>query len=323
MKTARRQVGKSAGASPTVSPHPNPSPVEPGEGLSATKTLAPYHPITLSPSRLRSRVATAIAHQDVRDAVFGWSLYLTAAVAVFVGTLLLYNAMQAVGESGLEIVGRPLYQPVLVATSLATLYLAGWATLAIARPRDQGSLRVLFFAPVDPVSLLGAHVLAALAVYALFMLLTVPAFGLLAWLVNLPFPPLLLVGVIVSPAFIAPAIGIGLVISAIANTSRGAIFLFGAALVLTVGIQLGYSALQGAPPASQYYDALLFLREGMRAAREALRWVSPLALLSEGLDSALRADWRELIVSALAGSGGGAVWLALAGWALRRRGVLP
>lgn len=182
---------------------------------------------------------------------------------------------------------------------------------------------MLFFAPVDAVSLLGAQVLAGLAVYALFILLTVPVFALLALLVNLPFPPLLLVGVVVTPAFVAPAIAIGLFISAIAATSRGAIFLFGVALVLVIVVQAGYSALQQAPPTSQYYDALLFLREMLRAAREALRWVSPLALLSEGLDAALRANWRDLLVYALSGLVGGVVWLALAGWALRRRGVLP
>ncbi|MBA2598680.1 MAG: hypothetical protein H0V00_18825 [Chloroflexia bacterium] len=277
----------------------------------------------MSPAALRQRVAMAIAYQEIRDAVFGWSLYLTVAVAVLGGTLLLYNATRAVGESGLEIVARPFYQPLLVATSLATVYLAGWATLAIARPRDQGSLRVLFFAPVDPVSLLGALMLAALAVYALFMFVTIPVFALLSLLVNLPLPPLLLVGMLVSPAFAAPAIAIGLFISAVAGTSRGAMFLFGIAVVLAIGVQIGYSALQGVPPASQYYDTLLFLREVLRAAREALRWVSPLALVSAGLDAALRADWRELLVAALAGIGGSAVWLVLAGWALRRRGVLP
>jgi len=180
-----------------------------------------------------------------------------------------------------------------------------------------------FFAPVDPVSLLGALMLAALAVYALFMFVTIPVFALLSLLVNLPLPPLLLVGMLVSPAFAAPAIAIGLFISAVAGTSRGAMFLFGIAVVLAIGVQIGYSALQGVPPASQYYDTLLFLREVLRAAREALRWVSPLALVSAGLDAALRADWRELLVAALAGIGGSAVWLVLAGWALRRRGVLP
>ena len=278
---------------------------------------------TASPWGLRRRIAVAIAYQELRDAVFGWSLYLTAAVALLIGTLLLYNTMQAVGESGLAIVARPFFQPVLVTTSLAIVYLAGWAALAIARPRDQGSLRVLFFAPVDAFSLLAGHMMAALAVYTLFLVLTVPVFVVLSALLNLPLPVMLIAGMLVSIAFVAPAVAIGLLISAIAGSSRDAIFLFGIVLVVTVGVQSGYNALQGVAPESPYYDALLFLREVLRAARDALRWISPLALLSEGLDASLRSNWRELAATALSGIAGSAVWLAFGGWALRRRGVLP
>ena len=284
---------------------------------------SPHHPITPSPSSLRWRATRTIARQEVRDAVFGWSLYLTAAVGVLIGTLLVYNVLQAVAESGLQIVGRPLYGSVLAVASLAAVFLAGWAALSIARSRDQGALRVLFFAPVDAVSLLGGHALAALAMYGLLMLLTVPALALLAWLVNLPFPPQLFLGVLVSPAFVAPAVGIGLFLSAIAGTARGAMFMFGVIVVVALAIQFGYGALAQSPPDSPYYDALLFLRDLLRAARDALRWISPLALISEGLDAALRDNWRELGRYVVAGLAGGAVWLALAGWALRRRGVLP
>ena len=103
----------------------------------------------------------------------------------------------------MQIVGRPLYGSVLAVIALAAVFLAGWTALSIARSRDQGALRVLFFAPVDTVSLLAGHALAALAMYGVFLLLTIPALALLAWLVNLPFPPLLLLGVLVSPAFVA------------------------------------------------------------------------------------------------------------------------
>jgi ABC-type transport system involved in multi-copper enzyme maturation permease subunit len=286
-------------------------------------TPSPRHPVTPSPGRLRWQAAKTIASQEIRDAVFGWSLYLTAAVGLLIGTLLVYNVLQAVGESGLQIVGRPLYGSVLVVASLAAVFLAGWAALSIARSRDQGALRVLFFAPVDAVSLLGGHALAALVMYAVFMLLTVPALALLAWLVNLPFPPELALGVLVSPAFVAPAIGIGLFLSAIAGTARGAMFMFGVIVVVALAVQFGYGALVQSPPDSPYYDALLFLRDLLRSARDALRWVSPLALVSEGLDAALRDNWRELGRYVIVGLAGAAVWLALAVWALRRRGVLP
>jgi hypothetical protein len=237
--------------------------------------------------------------------------------------VLVYNTLRSVAESGLEIVSRPFYSAVVIATSVGAVYLAGWAALAIARPRDQGALRVLFFAPVDPLGLLGAHLVAAFAVYILFLLLTMPLFALLAAVTNLPLPTALLAGVLMSPALVAPAVGIGLFISAIAPSARSAVFLFAAALALVLATQIGYSALLQIPTTSRYYDALLFLRELLQALREALQWVSPLELLSQGLDAANRASWRELLLYVVSGLAGAAVWLALAVWALGRRGVLP
>jgi ABC-type transport system involved in multi-copper enzyme maturation permease subunit len=268
-------------------------------------------------------VTAEIARQELRDVVFGWSLYLTVAVAVLVGAVLVYNTLRSVADSGLEIVSHPLSSPVLVAMSLAALFLAAWATLSIARPRDQGALRVLFFGPVDAAGLVGGHLLAALVVYGLFMLIAIPLLALLGLIANLPLPPALLPGLLVSPLLVLPAVGIGLFISAIAPSGRSALFLFVIALAFVLVVQLGYSALLQIPPTSRYYDALLFLREAVRVVRDALRWISPLALVSEGLDAAYRADWQGLAQQALAGLAGVAVWSALAVWALQRRGVLP
>ena len=140
---------------------------------------------------------------------------------------------------------------------------------------------------------------------------------------NLPWPTTLLMGVLVSPALVAPAVGIGLFISAVAPSGRSAVFVFAAALAFVLATQIGSSALLQIPPTSRYYDALLFLRELLQAMREALQWVSPLELLSQGLDAANRASWRELLLHVVSGLVGAVIWLALAVWALGRRGVLP
>jgi hypothetical protein len=298
-----------------------------GDGVIRETNPSSPLPITRYPSpspwRLRWRAFDQVSRQEVRDAVYGWSLYLAATAVVLVGVVLVYNTLRSVAESGLEIVSRPFYSAVVIATSVGAIYLAGWAALAIARPRDQGALRVLFFAPVDPLGLLGAHMVAALAVYVLFLLLTMPLFALLAAVTNLPLPTTLLAGVLVSPAFVAPAVGIGLFISAIAPSGRSAVFLLAAALALILATRIGYSAILQIPPTSRYYDALLFLRELLHALREALQWISPLELLSHGLDAANRANWRELLLHVVSGLAGAAIWLALAVWALGRRGVLP
>ena len=264
-----------------------------------------------------------VGKQEIRQAIFGWSLYVTTAVAVLLGTLLVFNTVRSVRDSGLEIVTRPFYVPLLVALSLATIYLAGWAALSIARPREQGSLRVLFFAPVDAVGLVGAHLLAALVVYVVIALMTMPLMYALSALVNLPLSPNLLLGTAVSPFLVAPAIAIGLLISTVAPSARSAVLIFGLVLAVLLAVQLGSSALVQIPSTSRYYDALLFLRQSLGAVAGLLSWVSPIALLGDGLDAAYRASWVELITLCLGGVIGCVVWSALAIRALNQRGVLP
>ncbi|MBK9944719.1 MAG: ABC transporter permease subunit [Kouleothrix sp.] len=272
---------------------------------------------------LRWRVARQIAAQELRDALFGWSFYLTMALGPLLSALFIYNSLNFVAASGLLILARPFFVPMLIVTTLAALYLAAWATLAIARPRDQGALRVLFFAPVDAYGVIGGHLLAGIAIYTMIMLGGVALLALFAWLTNLPFPPLLLVGALLSPLFAATAAAIGLVISASAASSRSAMFFFGATLLVVLAIPIGYTALLSVPPTSRYYDALLFLRGLVRTLRDLLNWISPYALLSASLDAALRASWADLLARLAAGLAGGIAWAALAIWALRRRGVLP
>ena len=212
--------------------------------------------------------------------------------------------------------------PALIISSLAILYLAAWATLAIARPRDLGSLRVLFFAPVDPFGLIAGHVLAGLGLGVILTFTSAGMLMLVALSTNLPFPPQLLAGLLFSPIFGALAAAIGLCISASAPSSRAAMFFFGITFLVVTLIPAGYSALLSIPSSSPYYDALLFIRTGLRTLRDILQWISPFSLLSTGLDAALRASWFELfqrIAAALAGIFG---WCMLAVWALRRRGVL-
>ena len=278
---------------------------------------------TLAVWPLRWRVARLLAAQELRDALFGWSFYVTAAIGPLLSALFVYNSLSFVASSGLQILARPFYVPVLVTTTLATLYLAAWATLAIVRPRDQGALRVLFFAPVDAYGVIGGHLLAGTALYGLLTLAVAPLLGLISVLTNLPFPPSLLVGLLAAPVFAAVAVAIGLCISTIAASSRSAMFFFGATLLVVLAIPIAYTALLSVPPTSRYYDALLFLRDLVRMLRDLLSWISPYTLLSAGLDAAMRSSWGDLIQRLVAGVVGCVVWAALAIWGLQRRGVLP
>lgn len=272
---------------------------------------------------LRWRAAQQIARQELRDALFSWAFYITAALGPLLSAVFVYNSLNFVAGSGLQILSRPFFIPALITTTLATLFIAAWATLAIARPRDQGALRVLFFAPVDAYGVIGGHILAGTAIFGLLVAAVTPLLGLLSVLTNLPFPPLLLIGLLTSPIFASVAVAIGLFISTIAASSRSAMFFFGATLIVVLAIPLGYTALLSIPPTSRYYDALLFVRELVRTLRDLLSWVSPYALLSASIDAAMRGNWLDLAQRIVVGILGVIGWGALAIWGLRQRGVLP
>ncbi|MGH2385906.1 MAG: hypothetical protein ACRDGB_12775 [Candidatus Limnocylindria bacterium] len=264
-----------------------------------------------------------IAQQEIRDAMVGWTIYLTAAAGLLVAALLIYSSLQAVSGSGLDVLQRPFLGPAAAAAGLAIVFVTVGATLAIARPREQGALRVLFFAPVDVLALLGAHFMAGIGLYGIVVVMLMPLFAVMALMTNLVLPPTLLWGLALSVLAAGVAVAFGLFLSAIAPSSRGAVLFLLAAVTLLLAVQGGHTALLSVPPTGTYYDALLFLRELLRFASGLLLWVSPIGLLERSLDAALRTDLQTMAAVVGAALVSAAVWLSLAVVAVRRRGVLP
>ena len=264
-----------------------------------------------------------IAQQEIRDTMVGWTVYLTAAAGLLVSALLIYNSLQAVAGSGLGVLPRPFLGPTSAAAGLAIVFVTVGATLAIARPREQGALRVLFFAPVDAIALLGAQFMAGIGVYGIVVVTLIPLFAVMAFMTNLILPPMLLWGLALSVLAAGVAVAFGLFLSAIAASSRGAVLLLLATAAVLLAVQGGHSALLSVPPTGRDYDALLFLRELLRFANDLLLWVSPIGMLERSLDAALRADLQTMAAVVGTALVSAALWLSLALLAVRRRGVLP
>ena len=176
---------------------------------SRTGSLAVAREAPRSSSSLRWGALLRIARQQARDAMLGWAPYLVAALAVLIAVVLVYNAIRFTAESGLNIVANPFSLPLQTAASLALLYVTVEATLAIARPREHGSLQVLFFAPVDVSVLIGAHFVSGIVVYLLFLLLLAPPLSLLAWVTNFVVPVALLWGVLLTVLVAGLAVAFG------------------------------------------------------------------------------------------------------------------
>lgn len=264
-----------------------------------------------------------LAWQEFRDTLLGWGGYLTVGAGMLLAVVFVYNSVRFVAGSGLEILGRPFLSPLFAAVSFVLLYVTVVAAMAIARPREQGALQVLFFAPVDAFVLVGAHLLAGISVYTVLVALLVPLLELLAMITNVHLPPALLWGLLPTIPIAALAVSFGLSLSAVAQSSRSAVLLLVGASIVVLSVQGSHAALLNVPPTSKYYDALLFLRVLLRNINVTLGWISPFGMLTHSLDAGLRADWGmalQVIGRALAGT---LVWATLAVALVRRRGVLP
>lgn len=264
-----------------------------------------------------------IATQQPRDTFFSWGIYITATVSVAIAALLIFNSVRFVGESSLNIIAQPFKLPLQAALSLAILFVTIEATLAIARPREQGSLQILFFAPINEPILIGGHFLAGLLVYILFVFLTLPILLLLAWVTNFAIPANLLWAMVPTSFAVGVAIAFGLFVSAAAPSARAAVLILVAGILILLGLQSAYTALLSIPPTSRFFDALLFIRTILANLQTTLSWLSPFHMLNVILTSSLNKDWLELIKQLAIALATTAIWLFAAVRMLQRRGVLP
>lgn len=278
--------------------------------------------LNLAKRTLKQHTMRRIATQQSRDSLFGWGIYIVTAVAVGIAALLIFNSVRFVGESSLNILAQPFLVPLQVVLSLGMLFVAVEATLAIARPREQGSLQILFFAPIDEPIFIGGNFLAGLITYSLFVLLTLPILFLLTWVTNFVIPLQLLWAII--PTFFAVSVTVAfcLFVSAAAPSARAAVLILVAGILVLLGLQSAYTALLSVPPTSRFYDALLFIRTILANLQSVLAWLSPFRMLDVILTASLNNDWLALIKQLGISLVATLVWLVTAVRMLRRRGVL-
>ncbi|MCA9916590.1 MAG: hypothetical protein KC445_01500 [Anaerolineales bacterium] len=271
---------------------------------------------------LKQHTVRRIATQQSRDTLFGWGIYIMTTIAVGAAALLIFNSVRFVGESSLNILAQPFLVPLQVVLSLAMLFVAVESTLAIARPREQGSLQILFFAPIDETLFIGGNFLAGLIIYSLFVALTLPILFLLCWATNFFIPLQLLWAIIPTLFAVAATVAFCLFVSAAAPSARAAVLILVAGILVLLGLQSAYSALLSVPPTSRFYDALLFIRTILANLQTVLAWLSPFRMLDVILKASLNNDWLALLRQLGISLAATIIWLFTAVRMLRRRGVL-
>lgn len=235
----------------------------------------------------RWHAIVTLHRRDWRALFLGLGLYVSLFIALMASSVILRNNLAYAEENGVIVMIRPLYVPFVVTTVVSSLYLALVSVTTIARERDQGTLEVLFYGPVDGpsyfLSKYGTVMLAGLCVVTIGFLWSLAY----AQLTNLVFSPDLLLVLILSLGVTSAVIAFAMLVSTVGRSMRSSLVLFLAVVTVFLVIQGGHEALSGLPlsvPANRI-NPVLYLRDALALLNRLAQWLSPYSHLNTGIEA--------------------------------------
>lgn len=267
--------------------------------------------------RFRWHLACTIQRRDLRTILHGFGLYITLSAAIAAAATVLRNCVESVQDNGLSVLAHPFVVPFFAAAILSSIYMAIVSTTTVAREREQGTLEVLFYGPIDALAYLLGKYLALMSTFALMVIVYVVALLTCALVTNLSFDLTLPWAAALSVATTSAAVAAGILLSTLNWSVRGAV------LVVLLGIQVGYDrvpSLTGGLARGQS-GLLLFLQTILGWLNHILEWLSPFACLERGIDALLHSNAGEYVLMLSLSLFYTVVALGLAVRTLRRKGV--
>lgn len=273
--------------------------------------------------RFRWRLARTVQRRDLRATFYSLGLYVTLSAAIAAAATVLRNYVKSVQESGLYILSNPFAVPLFGAVVLSSIYLAIVSTTTIARERDQGTLEVLFYGPVDAVAYLLGKYLSQISTYLLMVVVYVMTLWLNALVTNFAFDWNLLWAALLSVATASSVVAIGILLSTLNRSVRSALLALLAIVLAFLGVQLGHEYVSGliSGPTQRGANPLLFLHTILTWLNRLFAWLSPFAHLERGIDALLRGAAGEYLLMMGLSLLYTVVAFGLAAQTLRRRGV--
>ena len=248
--------------------------------------------------RYRWHLARTVQRRDLRATLYGFGLYVTLSAAVAVAATVLRNYVRSVQDGGLYILANPFALSLFGAVVLSSVYLALVSTTAIARERDQGTLEVLFYSPVDTVAYLLGKWLAQMGVYVLMVVVYLVILWLYALVTNFAFDLSLLWAALLSVMTASAVVAVGILQSTLNRSVRGALVALLSIVVVFLGVQLGHDYVSDlvAGLARGGSHPLLFLQVVLGWLNRVFSWLSPFAYLERGIDALLRGSAGEYLL---------------------------
>ncbi|MBV9357306.1 MAG: ABC transporter ATP-binding protein/permease [Chloroflexi bacterium] len=298
---------------PTVTPPPARHFPRPSTG--------PFRGVNGSPSwRPRSRTISVLGRRELLGVLYGPGPYVVVALGVLAALPVVAGYLDAVQHSGILVLADAFTLPFFVAATLATLFLALAAIATIARERDQGTLEVLFYGPVDDVSYILSKHLALVIAYVPMALVLGLMFLAYAQMTGLRLPSVFPMELLLSFFTAIAVTALGVCLATVVRGVRAGIALLAAVVGLFLAIRFGSDLLSGLQVTNNF-NSLLFLRDLVVGLDSVVAYISPFSVFQSGVEAAVRSDLGGYLLAIAISCLQAAVLLVAAVQLLAWRGV--
>jgi ABC-type transport system involved in multi-copper enzyme maturation permease subunit len=247
-------------------------------------------------------------------------IYIVVALGMLATFPIVAGYLDAVQRNRVLILADAFTLPFFVAATIAMLFLALASVATIARERDQGTLEVLFYGPVDRASyVLAKHLALVLAYLPIGLGLTALLLAY-AGMSGLRLPAAFGLELLLSAFTAAAVAALGVCLSTLVRGVRAGIALLGALTALLLAIRGGSELLSGITLTNNV-SPLLLLRNGVLALDALAGYVSPFGVFQGGVDALVRQDLVAYVGAIVLACLHCALLLVLSIWLLGRRSV--
>ena len=277
--------------------------------------------IDTSTSAYRMNAIKITAKRELLSTLYGFGLY----VVMFVIFLLtaygsIRISLMNVVNNGLEALPNPITSPFYLTVFLAATYLGLCSAIAISRERDQGTLEVLFYGPVDSTSYVLGKYLQQILTFGVVLAFSLVNFFLLSQFTNLGFTGNFF-GLLILSVFLASCmISFGIFLSAAAKKTVFAVAMF-ITLVLFFVIFWGAHSVIMSLPGKSLTTFLIYTRLVLDNLNTVVQWISPLAYFQRGMMAVAQSNFWQYLLSIISSLIYTAVLLGAAVTIFDRKGV--
>ncbi len=234
---------------------------------------------------LSTKTIKVLTKRDLVSALHGWGIYVATVISFLLSSFFLGRYLGGIREDNIRISLDPLsgflFFPSVI---IISFYLTVLSSISVSRERDQGTLEILFYGPVNSSAFILAKYLKEILTYLIIVVFFFAYFWGVSGLTNLGFSLGLVKAIFLSIFLVSCWISFGLFISSLTSRVRNSI-------LWVVGVFLAFWALyfgQGlllSLPAEEMPVFLSYIGGAVSFIYQAVWWISPLSYLSRGMDA--------------------------------------